>query len=469
MEYVREDEKTSLQLALILGSVMAMDFMIVYLSIFEYWTEDLGGSMHAFGLVFACYDLTQLVFLPIFGVIVKRVGFRSIYIASLVFNIIGNILYSTALNGDPDTATTRFVMGRLIAGIGSACYVLILGQLVMVVPTAHRGEGFVTFRMYTFFGRFSGPLIGYLLLYIPESSLGQLKFDGKTLPGWVVVILDIVLLAGFCSKYFKDPSNGNTPLLEDEEEEEEEEENQQQQQQKNNMTDLAFSTKRDLATIVCANFLLLFGFWSIFGQMMPITMIRFNEGVKSASTVYGVCGLGFYLSSVAYKRIAREKLFSEGSLACIGTCIAAAACCLLFQYSSDYDTDKSHMWMWYLGCGLTVFGFSMASSTTAALYSIVVDETSMLMPLLALLAVSSALGRFAGPSFSSLLLHFDAVNGTLPCDREHLGNCSLQPSSVNTLVGMVTGFMVVVCVVAGLVYRRISSDRDAKLGVSELN
>eukprot|EP01064_Diplonema_japonicum_P028840 TRINITY_DN4528_c2_g2_i1.p2 TRINITY_DN4528_c2_g2~~TRINITY_DN4528_c2_g2_i1.p2 ORF type:complete len:235 (+),score=40.81 TRINITY_DN4528_c2_g2_i1:56-760(+) len=212
MEYVREDEKTSLQLALILGSVMAMDFMIVYLSIFEYWTEDLGGSMHAFGLVFACYDLTQLVFLPIFGVIVKRVGFRSIYIASLVFNIIGNILYSTALNGDPDTATTRFVMGRLIAGIGSACYVLILGQLVMVVPTAHRGEGFVTFRMYTFFGRFSGPLIGYLLLYIPESSLGQLKFDGKTLPGWVVVILDIVLLAGFCSKYFKTLPMGTHPF-----------------------------------------------------------------------------------------------------------------------------------------------------------------------------------------------------------------------------------------------------------------
>jgi MFS family permease len=121
----------------------------------SYWHVVAPGKETLYGFVFGCYDLTQFIFMPIFGYLSESIGLRWTIICALILNVVGNIIYSFALytNSDPSSPNSvlgtysMVIVGRLIAGIGSSALGLGVVYLTLTTTIAERRDSIGVYRI----------------------------------------------------------------------------------------------------------------------------------------------------------------------------------------------------------------------------------------------------------------------------------------------------------------------------------
>ena len=120
----------------------------------------LGGSADALGLygfAFGCYDLTQLLCAPLIGLAADRVAIKWVFLATVLVNIAGNLVYALAFYRE---STAYIIVGRLIAGAGSGNLALCLHYITQATTIAERTSAIGALRIAQTIARFVGPNIG---------------------------------------------------------------------------------------------------------------------------------------------------------------------------------------------------------------------------------------------------------------------------------------------------------------------
>ena len=197
------------------GFALAFDFTVVAMSIQSYWSITGGNPAH-YGFAFGCYDLTQFLFIPLFGKISDTCGMKFALIITLSLNILGNVMYALAFwFSNPNTGGTEgdeyghwemILVGRLVAGCGSAA--LGLGVTFFTVTTSirDRDEAITTYRIAQTIARSIATQAPMALTAFPTtiSTPVDRVFNFYTIPGWITTVLSSVALV-LVLVFFKTP------------------------------------------------------------------------------------------------------------------------------------------------------------------------------------------------------------------------------------------------------------------------
>jgi len=171
---------------------MALDFMIVFLTVYAYWSE-LDGNLTYSSIVFSTYSYGQMVAIPIVGWLLdKKIPARFLWQATIALNVVGNILYAVAgSTGSSGRALMAF--GRLMTGLGAGNVVIGNQFLVELYPSiSERTNALASFNLAGFLGRVLGPTIAIALMYINPWSMGALRMDENTMPAWITALVGII-------------------------------------------------------------------------------------------------------------------------------------------------------------------------------------------------------------------------------------------------------------------------------------
>lgn len=118
-------------------------------------------SMAAAGLVVSIFSASRLIFAPVAGRLIDRVGTRGVYIGGLL-----TVAVTTGLVGIAQDYW-HIVLLRAIAGIGSTMFtVAAMGLIVRLAPAEIRGRCSATYATAFLLGNVIGPLIGASLSFL---------------------------------------------------------------------------------------------------------------------------------------------------------------------------------------------------------------------------------------------------------------------------------------------------------------
>ena len=124
-------EKFLIALALV-GIVDAVSYMVVTPSIIFYVLEQ-GGSRAQYGLVMSAFSFASFCTKPFIGHWSDSHGFRLPYIASLSVAAVGGLVYFFASAQHGLVAVGMILLGRLMAGVGSASSALAFAYMAKAV------------------------------------------------------------------------------------------------------------------------------------------------------------------------------------------------------------------------------------------------------------------------------------------------------------------------------------------------
>lgn len=194
---------------MIMGFALAVDFTMSLMSIQPlYYVLD--GPEHVYGLTFGSYDLTAMLFAPLFGYWTDLTGtFKKQIVVGAVVNAIGNLLYGFVYLAD---AWWLMLVARAIAGVGAATLGIGSSYVTQTTTSARRQIVLGWYRISQNVARMVGPFVGYLFLGLPNvnhgSSTGLKLFNWYTIPGWAAFALVSVVL-GLFVWWFRDPTDEN--------------------------------------------------------------------------------------------------------------------------------------------------------------------------------------------------------------------------------------------------------------------
>eukprot|EP00887_Chlorella_sp_A99_P004878 scaffold4.g4878.t1 len=174
-----------------------------------------GGAERLYGLTFGSYDLSSLIFSPLFGLWsdCARAFKAPVQLGSLV-NAAGNFVYGfTVLVGQ----WWMMLIGRLVAGAGGATLGIGSSYIAQTSSLEQRQVKLGNYRIVQNIARTVGPFVGYLFLGLPQvneaSSTGLKIFNWYTVPGWVAGCVVLLLLVPFFHFCFVDPTEENEHRL----------------------------------------------------------------------------------------------------------------------------------------------------------------------------------------------------------------------------------------------------------------
>ncbi|KAI7837448.1 hypothetical protein COHA_008706 [Chlorella ohadii] len=206
-------KKRSYTAVLVAGFALAIDFTMSLMSIQPLFYL-LSGPQSLYGLTFGCYDLTAMLFAPLFGLWTDRTRrFKPQILLGSLVNAAGNLLYAfTVLAGQ----WWIMLVSRLIAGMGAATLGIGSSYITQTTTSAQRQVKLGRYRITQNVARMVGPFIGYLFLGLPNvsssSSTGLKLFNWYSVPGWCAFAL-VVLVAIFFAWAYVEPTEENEHLV----------------------------------------------------------------------------------------------------------------------------------------------------------------------------------------------------------------------------------------------------------------
>ncbi|KAI8101718.1 hypothetical protein M9434_006785 [Picochlorum sp. BPE23] len=206
-------KRSSYLAVILLAFGLTIDFSMALMSLQTFY-HVLQGPPRAYGIVFASYELFALLGTPIFGYLSDCTStFKLLFMGGLVLNLFGNLMYAFSFLAD---AWWLILLGRSIAGFGSATTALGASYLTQTTTMEERQSKIVSFRLSQTVASAIGPMVGFIFLFLPEVGSGsptsEKIFNWYTISGWIATLVMVVVILSFFLM-FEDPSSLNGHLV----------------------------------------------------------------------------------------------------------------------------------------------------------------------------------------------------------------------------------------------------------------
>lgn len=372
---------------------IAWDSFATFLTIWLYWTGTIGYGNQSYGVVFALYALAQAVGAPFLGYWADKMSIRTVVLASLMFNIVGNAVYVLA-SCSPGSASEPsnigallLITGRLIAGGSAGCIILGLSYVTQLSSEESRIKVMNYYRVFGFIGRFFSALISIGFLFVPEIAIipggdggGHCYIAPYTLPPVTTFILDTAVLI-FAFLLLKNPPAQPARI--------------------------PFWKDPDTLKLFKYSLLLNMHFWAgcitmwtIFSQIIPISIIVY--GVSSDPKWFWLPYVPFFLGLVtgwASVLWPLSRFFTDRQLMLLSPFVMVLALVTYIQF----DT-KPPQWIFYVGTTVLYTAFNIFNTAFQSYYSKVIGKTIYINTLMSTLLITGAFGQFCGPFLTTFFM-----------------------------------------------------------------
>ena len=186
----------------LIAFTLTIDFSLSLISAQAYWIVT-GGQKKIAGLVFGLYDASTICISPLLSIYIAKGGsYNKIFVAGIVINFIGNLLYAIA---DYFSSWELIFAGRVVSGLGATCVPLLMVFVADVMESDKQAKVVGYIKYIAAVSRMLGPLIGSLLTFKWDftGTLGKL-LNIFTLVGWIPMVFDLIclILLYIFSSYF---------------------------------------------------------------------------------------------------------------------------------------------------------------------------------------------------------------------------------------------------------------------------
>lgn len=400
--------------------LMALDFMIVFLTVQQYWAS-VDGKPALYGLVFSSYSIAQFFFIPLVAEYLDRRNMRGMLVFTVGLNIVGNLIYMGAASANGQSGQALLFGGRFVAGIGAAN--IIVGPYYIVRHTkdvALRASRLAIYNIFGFVGRVTGPILAFgILEFVPTIRHKGAEMNQYTWPplitsfdGICVIILIIALLT---RKRDPVPAKVSGRKMKG-----------------------GFEFKADLLKFYFVHTLVLVIFWAWYANIITLAAVqfrftRYNEDMYWRA--YMPVLIGFIIGSYGFKIMMRKKVQPM-------TAVFIAMFLMIVGYILllDYARDDNEIYRYWIGSMILTVGFNMESAAVPAIYSKMIDlsgNEKLMARLLGFLTMFTCAGRALGPLWTPAVIQVTrtAENCCVFMDGEMSGdNSCCDIKGVNTLI-----------------------------------
>lgn len=411
-----------------LSFALSLDYSATLVSIEEYWLT-LGGEPSAYGVVFGCYALAQIISSPVFGYLADRRGTKFALCMSIVVNACGNALYALAYAlGSKHSA----VWGRFISGFGAGSLILGIVHITNTTTREDRGWVVANYRIAQSLAYLGGPLLGltFVPLKLPDNTLNRTASTSEqilnfyTTPAWVAVLNDLLVMLPMVLVLFKNPFAPHAAM----------------RFYYKDAKVLIYHTAV-IGSILCIGNLSL---WGVISKLFSFAFAQYHIIHEQADLwkVYIAAGIAFFAGSVLLRCLIKSTL-SAITLSVFGLCTNIIGFIFLLDLSVDWPVNNV---FFYLGSVLTIFGSMWFLTGTIVYYSQKMTDYSNQARnrrgfFMGLLNIADALGRFIGPAVLTPIMKIKSIHH-LNCQPTKLNptNCTLSKVNVAMPINIVLVF-----------------------------
>ncbi|CAK4577885.1 unnamed protein product [Aphanomyces euteiches] len=174
------------------------------------YCESLGGTLVDMGLITSVFSIGRLVSSMAFGWLCDRVSFRTVYMLSAFFGVIGNLVYVMA---DRRVANSLGVLtlSRFIVGFGAGNRSVCRADVARMTSVDQRLQYITILCMVVFLGYALTPGFGSILVGF-DITLFHLHLDALTAPGFLLAGLNFIMLCLMAVGYDDTIDQGDAPL-----------------------------------------------------------------------------------------------------------------------------------------------------------------------------------------------------------------------------------------------------------------
>ncbi|KAG9405560.1 hypothetical protein AC1031_003462 [Aphanomyces cochlioides] len=164
---------------------------IVMPTIFLY-CQSLGGTLVDMGLLTSVFSVGRLISSFVFGWMCDHYTFKTVYIVSSLFGVVGNIVY---LFADPHVFSSMQVLlvSRFLVGFGAGNRSVCRADVARMTSVDQRLKYMTILCMVVFLGYALTPGMGSILVGVDKHILG-LHLHALTAPGFILTILNTTTL-----------------------------------------------------------------------------------------------------------------------------------------------------------------------------------------------------------------------------------------------------------------------------------
>jgi len=402
-----------------------------------YWAQ-LGGSADSASAVFASYNLSQVVAIPLLSFWLDKAKGKVywILIITIIINIAGNILYSLA-----ETANSQFflLIGRIMTGLGSGNLVCGTKYLVDISFTERdRATLMNSYNLSAFWGRLLGPVIALLIFYIPNWSIGGLAMNASTMPAWLTAVLGIIcliLLAVFGDfpqplKYIDESRIGkfeeSQPLFESPSPREGRQAMSvavPSNEEESFFVDYRHSQYSwELTIILIVYVVIMVSFWSWYPNIVVIAFVQYDMAAKYSGNAFLALFSPVMIGLVVGNRF--FNLIMKHNLATPHFILMQAQLAMFIGFVLCLNVLGTAEWRYWIGGILLSAAFAMIASLITAAYTRIVERQGSgthMGAYVGLLNFLVALGRSVGTVWTSWVLsvHVTSLTPNQTCCEYH--------------------------------------------------
>ncbi|KAN0040860.1 hypothetical protein ACTFIV_003396 [Dictyostelium citrinum] len=173
----------------------------------NYYSILVGGTAKTIGLVISAFSAGRLLATIVLGYFSKFDTYKNIFNISMILCMIGSLWYSFSYmdQGNDSLGQASLVISRFILGFGAGTLSTSRSFLADITIPSERTTWIALSSALQFLGFAVSPIIGSLLSYIPPFSIGEIKIDSITSPGWFLTFQNFTLLL-IIIFYFQNPT-----------------------------------------------------------------------------------------------------------------------------------------------------------------------------------------------------------------------------------------------------------------------
>ncbi|EDO46811.1 predicted protein [Nematostella vectensis] len=411
------------------GFSMALDYSVVLLTIQELW-ESLDGDFKLYGFVFGSYALSQAFMSPLLGYISDARGLKFAIILAILLNGAGNLLYAFSYAVG---SVNMVLAGRFVAGLGAGAIALGVVYLTNTSSRDVRGRAIAGFKLSQAGGYLGGPLLAMAIISLKkpskDASFATKVFNFYTAPVWLILSNALLILLPLTKFCFKNTLSSHMALKYTHREAKE------LLAHTLMLVLLLFLATSCFWAITSDLFIIAFGQYHLFNANEQLWKLYVSAGAalfiaslivcltihrRITPFLYTVLGLVFNiagLTSMAKYNI-NDKLYLT-ILYYVGVAMSTSGCACFFTgigtYYSQKITDLSHQARNRRGLFLGTFNFA------------------------------EALGRAAGPTVASLVMHIQQnPDSSKECSVDKLIPDGCEVGNINYVLPVLGGITVIV-------------------------
>lgn len=410
----------------IIGFALAIDYTMCMMSIQPLYYV-VQGQQNLYGLVYGSYDLGALILVPFFGFWVDRTGkFKLQMMTGGVLNALGNLLYAFTLL---ISSWWPMLVGRLIAGMGSATLGIGSGYIAVTSTLQGRQATLATYRISQNIARVIGPFVGYLFLGFPNvdaSSSTALKiFNWYSIPGWfafgIVAILTVLFMVVFVN-----PTEENQHLVKQE---------SPQSAHKTSSEDRLETFKKFQIWWLLLTFSSMFCITAQFSNVFGVFAGQYH-GVQTQEdqwkTFIGT-GIGAITGGLFYRKFIRvfPNLLNERLVLLVTNWLFFATAMMFIPWHGE--TYVPHTALFYAATGILAFGLVINATCLETVFSKKVTQYEFVIGFdnivknMSFYFMAMSAGRFAGPLVMGAVTQIATPSGnTFYCPVEQFVDGQVQ-------------------------------------------